>query len=74
MNDKFRLLLQTMKQVLVGAVTDGKLLANTELLRNRLKICSGCPELESNLCCSKCGCRVAYKARLKHASCPIRKW
>lgn len=64
-----------MKQVLVGAVKDKKLLASDDLLRKRLKICGECPHLQlKDLACTKCGCRVAYKARLAATKCPVNKW
>lgn len=75
MSQKLKDLLKTVGQVLVGAVTTGHILATKKELRSRLTQCGGCPFLEErNLSCEKCGCRVAYKARLKEAKCPIGKW
>lgn len=74
MKSKLRMLLETIGQVLVGAVTKGELLTDDPTIRKRLTVCSKCPELEDNLACKACGCRVAYKARLKAAKCPKNKW
>lgn len=71
---KLKLLLQTIGKVLEGAVKDHTVLAKDEEVKRRLTICGKCTELEDNLACKKCGCRVAYKARLIKANCPIGKW
>jgi len=68
-------LLETVGQVLVGAVTDKKLLAEDAIVKQRLTVCDGCENLErDNSACKKCGCRITYKARLKKAKCPIGRW
>lgn len=74
MKSKLSLLLETMKQVLVGAVRDKTLLADDATIRNRLIVCGKCEYLDQHLACEKCGCRMSYKARLKAATCPINKW
>jgi hypothetical protein len=46
-----------------------------EKYKARLDICSSCPEL-INLTkqCKKCGCFMAIKTKMAHASCPLGKW
>jgi len=41
----------------------------------RYEICKSCPEL-INLTkqCKKCGCFMAVKTKIAHASCPLGKW
>lgn len=74
MKSKARLLIETLGQVLVGAVRDKQLLADQDITKKRLEVCGGCEYLDQQLSCQKCGCRMAYKARLKAARCPIKKW
>jgi hypothetical protein len=41
----------------------------------RLEICKACPELiKLTTQCKKCGCFMAAKTKLEHATCPIGKW
>jgi hypothetical protein len=41
----------------------------------RYSICLSCPELiNMTKQCKKCGCFMAMKTKIKHASCPIGKW
>ena len=42
---------------------------------DRYNICLSCPEL-INLTrqCKLCGCFMAAKTKLKHATCPLGKW
>jgi hypothetical protein len=53
---------------------------NTEWLseekaEKRYSICKSCPELISLTSqCKKCGCFMAAKTKLAHASCPLGKW
>lgn len=45
------------------------------LVKERLAICKGCPELRKPLDqCAACGCFVKAKTMLKAASCPLGKW
>ena len=46
-----------------------------EIALERFEICKGCPELiQTTKTCKKCGCFMAAKTKLPHASCPIGKW
>lgn len=46
-----------------------------ELAKDRLDICKACPEFfELTKQCSKCGCVMPLKVKLKEATCPINKW
>ena len=41
----------------------------------RYDICKACPELiDLTKQCKQCGCMMALKTKLQHASCPINKW
>jgi hypothetical protein len=41
----------------------------------RYDICKTCPELiDLTKQCKQCGCMMALKTKLQHASCPINKW
>lgn len=75
MKKEIKSILETIGQALVGAVTDKTLLAEKDLLKQRLAVCDNCENLERhNFACKKCGCRVIYKARIKKTKCPIGKW
>jgi hypothetical protein len=46
-----------------------------DLANGRYEICKGCPELiKATKQCKQCGCFMAIKTKLAHASCPIGKW
>jgi hypothetical protein len=41
----------------------------------RYSICQGCPEfIKLTSQCKQCGCFMAAKTKLEHATCPIGKW
>lgn len=49
--------------------------ATEEVASARYEICKACPELiQTTKTCKKCGCFMAAKTKLPHASCPIGKW
>lgn len=49
--------------------------SNTEEAERRYDICKSCPELITLTSqCKKCGCFMAAKTKLAHASCPLGKW
>ena len=48
-------------------------IANEELQQKRQNVCDSC-ELYINRRCSKCGCFMAIKIKLKTSSCPEGKW
>ena len=39
----------------------------------RYEVCKACERFAS-LRCKECGCFMAMKTKLKHASCPLGKW
>lgn len=41
--------------------------------REREAICAQCP-FKSQKICTKCGCFIKTKCKLKNAKCPINKW
>ena len=46
-----------------------------KLLADRLSICVNCPSYISiTHQCKECGCFMPLKAKLKDATCPLRKW
>lgn len=49
-----------------------------DLYAKRIKICRGCPHLESGFLktdtCGLCGCKLPLKARMSDAECPLGKW
>jgi hypothetical protein len=48
---------------------------NSEIYKNRISICSSCPELiKTTFQCKKCGCFMKQKVKLADASCPLNKW
>jgi hypothetical protein len=49
--------------------------ADEQVANDRYSICLSCPELiNMTKQCKKCGCFMALKTKVKHASCPIGKW
>jgi hypothetical protein len=41
----------------------------------RYDICKACPELiDLTKQCKQCGCMMALKTKLQHATCPLNKW
>lgn len=49
--------------------------ADNALANGRYQICKACPELiKATKQCKKCGCFMAAKTKLAHASCPIGRW
>jgi len=72
--------LQQAQSVFRVAVESGAALArgesptvNERLQNQRLRECHTCPQLSSGTC-SLCGCVVAFKTRVRAASCPMGKW
>ena len=41
---------------------------------SRMTICEGCPHYMVTHQCSKCGCYMPAKSKLKYAVCPIGNW
>ena len=49
--------------------------ASEELYAKRLDICMSCDKLiKITKQCKMCGCFMAQKTKLAHASCPLGKW
>jgi hypothetical protein len=56
-------------------VLDGEgLLVAEDIYNERINICNSCPFLTENKRCTKCGCFMEAKTRLKKTYCPIDKW
>ena len=41
------------------------------LYEKRLRTCAACPHLKSGVLCADCGSYVAFRAKLKAATCPF---
>ncbi len=49
--------------------------ATEDVANQRFDICKQCPELIGlTKQCKKCGCFMAAKTKLSHATCPLGKW
>lgn len=49
--------------------------ADEEVAKSRYEICKECPMLiQVSKQCRKCGCFMAAKTKLLHATCPLNKW
>lgn len=49
--------------------------APAEVALERYEICKSCPHLiQATKTCKKCGCFMAAKTKISHASCPVGKW
>jgi hypothetical protein len=49
--------------------------SDDEIVTKRLDLCRGCEHLiKATTQCTKCGCFMNLKTKLKAASCPIGKW
>jgi len=56
-------------------ILDPSMRAEEEVSDQRYSICLSCPELiNMTKQCKRCGCFMALKTKVKHASCPIGKW
>lgn len=50
-------------------------ITDDETQKIRIELCNSCEHLvKPTRTCTKCGCFVDAKTRLKHSSCPIEKW
>lgn len=71
--------LKSLVQVAILSFAKGKPLASDEKWQQRLDICAGCSKVLTHkktgaLGCQICGCKLHLKAKLEHASCPLKKW
>lgn len=49
--------------------------SDKDLAAERLDICRSCPYFVAKLeKCTRCGCLMRLKTKLKNAHCPINKW
>lgn len=68
-------LLGTAKDVVKGIVHNQGVFVSDEVHTERMRICEGCEFFrQSDRRCSKCGCFMQNKTKLKKAYCPIHKW
>ena len=54
------------------------------LAKQRMDICNACPEIDlkgdkcfapnTQPCCGKCGCKLAFATRSEDYKCPLNKW
>lgn len=52
-----------------------EIMAEDDIAASRLSLCLECPHLiDLTKQCSKCGCFVHAKTKLKNAECPLKKW
>lgn len=51
-------------------------LTSSEVRKERIAICMGCPFLRKGLFlrCRKCGCPIKSKTMFKHEACPVGNW
>jgi hypothetical protein len=59
--------------LLNAATSDKKLLAASNVVEHREKICNTCPYLKDGICRS-CGCMTLAKVKLTVSRCPEGKW
>ena len=50
-----------------------KFLVPLEVHHERMRVCKECVHCNKGIC-SKCGCILNFKTRLKGTECPIGKW
>jgi len=73
--DMARNLLDSAKDVVSGMVHGEGLLVTEEIYTTRMNICNSCEFFRvDDKRCSKCGCFMEAKTRLKKTYCPIHKW
>lgn len=59
----------------IKEITIKEIIADDDIAEQRLSICEKCPHLiKLTNQCSKCGCFINAKTKLKNASCPENKW
>lgn len=56
------------------AAKTGEILAHTQLIHDRLKICNAPCEFKTGVRCLKCGCYISLKTAVAAAKCPEGKW
>lgn len=63
----------TTAQVIKFALNTGKIVADKNVIEDRLAICRQCEFLTGSKC-QHCGCNMPIKVGLIAATCPIKKW
>jgi hypothetical protein len=57
------------------AAKDGFTTNDVDETERRMEICRGCEfYIPDQNRCSKCGCKMAFKSKLRSAHCPVGKW
>lgn len=73
--DMMKNLAGTMKDVAVGAVQGQGVFVDEPTYERRMSLCHGCEFfIQDDKRCTKCGCFMEAKTRLKKAFCPVHKW
>lgn len=68
-------LASTAKDVIKDAAKGKKIISEDSQAAERMAICKSCPYLDQeSVRCTKCGCNMKYKTKIKSAKCPIGKW
>lgn len=55
------------------AIRTGEILAQDQIIKKRIDICSVC-ENKTGVRCLKCGCYISLKTAVAAATCPAGKW
>lgn len=50
------------------------LIAEPEIVEQRISLCNSCEHLSGLRNCKRCGCFVDAKTILKNTNCPVGKW
>jgi hypothetical protein len=68
-------LLQSTGEVVQGILKNEGVFVSDDIQRERMRICSSCEFFRySDNRCSKCGCFMQNKTKLKKVECPVHKW
>jgi len=73
MKKQIRGLFVTTTQVIKFALSTGQIIADREMIDQRLEICRSCEFLTGSKCLH-CGCNMPIKVGLIAADCPVGKW
>jgi hypothetical protein len=73
--DMIKSLTGTTSEVVRGVLNGDGLLVLEDIYNERMAICNGCSYFrKDDKRCTKCGCFMEAKTRLKKTYCPIDKW
>lgn len=68
-------LTENIKGALMQVVKGGAMLADKDVVENRINLCINCEYFIHNQSrCSKCGCFMTVKTRIQSSKCPVGKW